>query len=168
LRLRGDVTGTPGGLAKALYVRESRRIVAEHTVVEHELGVAHPDSVGIGSYRIDLHPRTGGEGYLDIDAPPFEIPLGALIPVRMENLLPGAKNLGTTHIANGCHRLHPVEWNVGEAAGRWRRSARASGAGRARCVPTPSCATPIARASCATASSCRGRPPYGAATLKWC
>jgi hypothetical protein len=117
LRLRGDVTGTPGGLAKALYVRESRRIVAEHTVVEHELGVAHPDSVGIGSYRIDLHPRTGGEGYLDIDAPPFEIPLGALIPVRMENLLPGAKNLGTTHITNGCHRLHPVEWNVGEAAG---------------------------------------------------
>jgi hypothetical protein len=117
LRLRGDVTGTPDGLAKALYVRESRRIVAEHTIVEHELGAQHADSVGIGSYRIDLHPRTGGEGYLDIDAPPFEIPLGALVPVRMENLLPGAKNLGVTHITNGCHRLHPVEWNVGEAAG---------------------------------------------------
>jgi glycine/D-amino acid oxidase-like deaminating enzyme len=117
LRLRGDITGTPDGLAKALYVRESRRIRAEHTIVEHELGTRQPDSVGIGSYRIDLHPRTGGEGYLDIDAPPFEIPLGALIPVRMENLLPGAKNLGTTHITNGCHRLHPVEWNVGEAAG---------------------------------------------------
>jgi hypothetical protein len=117
LRLRPDVTGTTDGLAKALYVRESRRIVAEHTIVEHELGTTHPDSVGIGSYRIDLHPRTGGEGYLDIDAPPFEIPLGALIPVRMENVLPGAKNLGTTHITNGCHRLHPVEWNVGEAAG---------------------------------------------------
>ena len=117
LRLRGDVTGTPDGLAKALYVRESRRIRAEHTIVEHELGRRHPDSVGIGSYRIDLHPRTGGEGYLDIDAPPFEIPLGALVPIRMDNLLPGAKNLGTTHITNGCHRLHPVEWNVGEAAG---------------------------------------------------
>jgi hypothetical protein len=22
-----------------------------------------------------------------------------------------------THITNGCYRLHPVEWNVGEAAG---------------------------------------------------
>ena len=98
-------------------MRESRRIRSEHTIVEHELGARHADSVGIGSYRIDLHPRTGGEGYLDIDAPPFEIPLGALVPVRMENLLPGAKNLGTTHITNGCHRLHPVEWNVGEAAG---------------------------------------------------
>ncbi len=35
----------------------------------------------------------------------------------MENLLPAAKNIGTTHITNGCYRLHPVEWNIGEAAG---------------------------------------------------
>jgi hypothetical protein len=35
----------------------------------------------------------------------------------MENLLPGCKNLGTTHITNGCYRLHPVEWNIGEASG---------------------------------------------------
>jgi hypothetical protein len=25
--------------------------------------------------------------------------------------------MGTTHITNGCYRLHPVEWNVGEVAG---------------------------------------------------
>jgi hypothetical protein len=37
--------------------------------------------------------------------------------VRVRNLLAGAKNLGTTHITNGCYRLHPVEWNTGEAAG---------------------------------------------------
>ena len=48
---------------------------------------------------------------------PFQIPLGALIPVRVRNLLAGAKNLGTTHITNGCYRLHPIEWNIGEAAG---------------------------------------------------
>ena len=35
----------------------------------------------------------------------------------MRNLLPACKNLGTTHITNGCYRLHPVEWNIGEAAG---------------------------------------------------
>ena len=35
----------------------------------------------------------------------------------MENLLAGAKNLGVTHLTNGCYRLHPVEWNIGEAAG---------------------------------------------------
>ena len=51
------------------------------------------------------------------NALPFQIPLGALIPVRMKNLLPACKNIGTTHITNGAYRLHPVEWNVGESAG---------------------------------------------------
>ncbi len=54
---------------------------------------------------------------MDISSYPFQIPLGALIPVRVRNLLPACKNLGVTHITNGCYRLHPVEWNIGEAAG---------------------------------------------------
>jgi hypothetical protein len=73
--------------------------------------------VGIGSYNIDLHPSSGGDNYIDVPSLPFQIPLGALIPQRVENLLPACKNLGTTHITNGCYRLHPVEWNIGEAAG---------------------------------------------------
>jgi hypothetical protein len=126
LRLRGDVVGgTPDGLAPVPYVRESRRIRAEFTVLEqhiaHDVRPDGPalfdDSVGIGCYRIDLHPRVNGAGYLDIGCWPFQIPLGAMIPVRIENLLPGGKNLGVTHITNGPFRVHPVEWNVGEAAG---------------------------------------------------
>jgi hypothetical protein len=118
LRLRGDVAGsTADGLAKALYIRESRRIRGEATVLEHQLGSHHPDTVGIGQYRIDLHPSTGGDPYIDVACPPFEIPLGALIPVRIDNLLAGAKDIATTHVTNGAYRLHPVEWNVGEAAG---------------------------------------------------
>jgi hypothetical protein len=35
----------------------------------------------------------------------------------VENLIPASKNIGTTHITNGCYRLHPVEWNIGESAG---------------------------------------------------
>lgn len=35
------------------------------------------DSVGIGAYRIDLHPSTGNRNYLDIDCLPFQIPLAA-------------------------------------------------------------------------------------------
>ncbi|MEO8720379.1 MAG: FAD-dependent oxidoreductase [Ginsengibacter sp.] len=31
--------------------------------------------------------------------------------------LPANKNIGTTHITNGCYRLHPVEWSIGEAVG---------------------------------------------------
>ena len=75
------------------------------------------DSVGIGCYRIDLHPRVSGAAYLDLGCWPFQIPLGAMIPVRVENLLPGGKNLGVTHITNGAFRVHPVEWNIGETAG---------------------------------------------------
>ncbi|MCG5441450.1 FAD-dependent oxidoreductase [Micromonospora sp. NIE79] len=136
LRLRGDVTGTGGistdgdvahsGLAQAPYIREARRIRAEYTVVEQDLSLAvrgdkgaasYPDAVGVGMYRIDLHPSTGGDNYVDVASCPFEIPLGALIPRRMENLLPAGKNIGTTHITNGSYRLHPVEWNIGEVAG---------------------------------------------------
>jgi hypothetical protein len=126
LYLRGDVVGgTPDGLAQAPYVRSSRRIRAECTVREQD--IAHPlrphgpalfkDSVGIGCYRLDLHPRVSSAGYLDLGCWPFQIPLGAMIPIRVENLLPGGKNLGVTNITNGAYRVHPVEWNVGESAG---------------------------------------------------
>jgi hypothetical protein len=127
LRLRPDVMGTEDGLAKQIYIRESRRILAEYTVCEQHVGVvARPagagaeqfnDTIGIGSYRIDLHPSTGLRTYVDIDCYPFQIPLGALLPRRVENVLAAGKNLGVTHITNGCYRLHPVEWNIGEAAG---------------------------------------------------
>jgi hypothetical protein len=127
LRLRGDLLGTKDGLAMAPYIRESRRIRAAKTIVEREVSAAfrpgetlaerYEDSVGIGYYRIDLHPSTGGDNYIDVPSLPFRIPLGALIPIRMENVLPAAKNIGTTHITNGCYRLHPVEWNIGESVG---------------------------------------------------
>ncbi len=134
VRLSPEVMGTSDGLAMAPYIRESRRIRAEFTVLEQHVGVdarsaatglpkdrvtaeRFHDSVGVGGYRIDLHPGTGGGNYIDVGSLPFEIPLGALIPRRVENVLAGAKNLGVTHLTNGCYRLHPVEWNIGEAAG---------------------------------------------------
>lgn len=126
LYLRPDITGTEDGLAKAPYIRESRRIKAQFTVTEQmvatytnpDLKIAPrmPASVGIGSYRIDLHPSTSGSNMIDTSTLPFEIPLGALIPQRVKNLLPACKNIGVTHITNGCYRLHPVEWNIGESS----------------------------------------------------
>jgi len=123
LRLRPDVMGSSDGLSQVPYVREGRRLRALHTIVEQEIAAAsqpgaraarYDDAVGIGFYPIDLHgcgPRT-----IDIPTKPFQIPLGALIPVRTVNLLASAKNIGTTHLTNGAYRLHPVEWAVGEAA----------------------------------------------------
>jgi hypothetical protein len=142
LRLRPDVLGTSDGLAKYPYVRESRRIKAEFTVLEQHISAevspdgptVFPDSVGVGRYGVDIHlstpavpggppessrtrvgERLGGESRPR--AWPFQVPLGALLPARVENLLAAGKNLGVTHITNGSYRLHPVEWNVGEAAG---------------------------------------------------
>ncbi|QEF98759.1 putative FAD-binding dehydrogenase [Stieleria maiorica] len=134
LRLRGDLMDSADGLAKMPYVRESRRIRARFTVLEEHVGrenrsmvtgqpvgevkaAEFEDSVGVGSYHIDLHPSSGGDNYIDFASLPFQVPLGALLPVRMKNLLPASKNIGTTHITNGCYRLHPVEWGIGEAVG---------------------------------------------------
>jgi hypothetical protein len=127
LYLDPSATGTEDGFAMYPYIRESRRIRAVFTTLEEHVGTDQRapkteaesffDSVGIGSYRIDLHPSTGRNNYIDVSSLPFQIPLGALIPQRMKNLLPACKNIGTTHITNGCYRLHPVEWNIGEVAG---------------------------------------------------
>src|SRR5262249_38651986 len=114
-RLREDLVGTSDGLAKAAYIRESRRIKADFTAKEQHVGTdarqqltgkkreeltaeRFSDSVGVGSYRIDLHPSSGGDNYIDVSSLPFQIPLGSLLPVRMENLLPAFKNLGRPHI----------------------------------------------------------------------
>jgi hypothetical protein len=119
------------------YIREGRRILPVTRVVEQHMSHAvrgdqgalhYRDSVGVGMYRIDLHPSTGGDNYIDVPSCPFEIPLGALLPRRMRNLLAGGKNMGTTHITNGCYRLHPVEWNAGEAAGMLAAFCLATGA----------------------------------------
>ena len=134
LKLRPDVTGTGDGLAKHPYIRESRRIKAEFTVLEQHIAKklrpakggepkaeAFFDAVGVGMYHyMDLHRCAGGSSVrrgFDGSICPFQIPLGALLPRRVENLLAAGKCLGVTHLTNGAYRMHPVEWNAGEAAG---------------------------------------------------
>mgnify|MGYP002732329542 CR=1 FL=1 len=119
-----SVMGTEDGLAMAPYIRESRRIIAKGRVVEQDLAkacVEHlphvPDSVGVGSYAIDLHCTTRTHATLFAEAWPFELPLSVMVPEKLRNLIPACKNVGTTHLTNGCFRLHPIEWNIGEVAG---------------------------------------------------
>lgn len=107
-----------------VFVR-SFTVLEEHVGKENRLLVSgekkaasFADSVGVGYYHIDLHPSCGGDNYIDFDSLPYQIPLGALIPRRINNLLPVCKNIGTTHITNGCYRLHPTEWGIGEAVGQ--------------------------------------------------
>ena len=141
LRLRGDELGTADGFAKAAYIREPRRLLARTMVTEAHIGVEQgraegragsglrvggldlgiceqfPDSIATGHYSLDLHPSCAGRNSVYVPAAPFRVPLGSLIPRRVENLLAAGKGIGVSHIANGCYRMHHVEWGIGEAAG---------------------------------------------------
>lgn len=136
--------GSASGLSKYPYIRESRRIIgrpseaypegftiyeSDITTRESDLNRGRPfifyDSVGVGQYPIDFHdcllpdfslPPSNNK---DSQAPsyPYQIPLRALIPQRVDNLLAGNKNIATSRIASGSYRVHPVEWAIGTAAG---------------------------------------------------
>ena len=126
LRLRMDVMGTADGLSKTPYIRESRRLIpAAGRVVEQDIVAEYragprarwvEDSVGTGFYMVDIHPCGANERGRMMMPRPFQIPMHALIPQKVTNLLAAGKNLGVTHLTNGAFRLHPVEWNIGEAA----------------------------------------------------
>jgi hypothetical protein len=127
LALRTDLMGSADGLSKYPYTRESRRIRARERVGEQDIvdeyqpgprARWYADSVGTGFYMVDIHPCGAGERGRMMMPRPFQIPMGTLVPREGPvNLLPAGKSIGVTHLANGAFRLHPVEWNIGEAAG---------------------------------------------------
>jgi hypothetical protein len=89
----------------------------------------YPDSVGIGHYAIDFHPcmqnspaeapnnseKTGGRNG-EGQAYPFQIPLRAMIPQKIDNLLVAGKSIAVSHVAAAAYRIHAFEWSVGAAA----------------------------------------------------
>uniref|UniRef100_B8HX36 FAD dependent oxidoreductase n=1 Tax=Cyanothece sp. (strain PCC 7425 / ATCC 29141) TaxID=395961 RepID=B8HX36_CYAP4 len=90
----------------------------------------YSDSVGIGQYNIDFHPcmlhsppeKAGnierpGERQGADEAYPFQIPLRAMIPPRIDNLVVTGKNMAMSHIAAAAYRVHSIEWSAGAAAG---------------------------------------------------
>jgi hypothetical protein len=90
----------------------------------------YADSVGIGHYAIDFHPcmtlsppeapgntEKEGERQGAAQAYPFQIPLRAMIPQRIDNLLVAGKAIAVSHIASAAYRVHSYEWSSGAAAG---------------------------------------------------
>ncbi len=90
----------------------------------------YPDSVGIAQYAIDFHPcmaESPPETPGNIERPgarqghgqayPAQIPLRAMIPQDLDNLLVASKSIATSHIAAAAYRVHSFEWSVGAAAG---------------------------------------------------
>ncbi len=99
-------------------------------IMRRSRSTIYPDSIGIGHYAIDFHPcmvmsppetpgnkeregerRGAGQAY------PFQIPLRALIPQKIDNMLVAGKSIATSHIAAAAYRVHSFEWSAGAAAG---------------------------------------------------
>lgn len=89
-----------------------------------------PDSVGVGYYPIDFHPcmtESPPEKPGNIERPgerqaagstyPYQIPLRAMIPPRIDNLIVTGKNIATSHVSAATYRVHSFEWSAGAAAG---------------------------------------------------
>ena len=90
----------------------------------------YPDSVGIAQYAIDFHPcltlspaeTPGNTEFENIrkahgQAYPGQIPLRAMIPQNIDNLLVASKSIATSNIAAAAYRVHSFEWSAGAAAG---------------------------------------------------
>ena len=98
--------------------------------VKRSRSTVYGDSVGIGHYAIDFHPcmveypaeKQGniefpGERRGQGQAYPFQIPLSALIPQKIDNMLVAGKSIATSHIAAAAYRVHSFEWSSGAAVG---------------------------------------------------
>ena len=129
LMVREDIFGRSDGTAPQAYIRESRRItkpivrlLEQHITNSNGARAAttFADACGICLYGLDIHKIYGPPGtpWIGVDnVKPFQIPLGALIPTDVSNLITGCKNIGGTHLTSGAYRVHPGEWAIGEAAG---------------------------------------------------
>ncbi|MEM7770307.1 MAG: FAD-dependent oxidoreductase [Cyanobacteria bacterium P01_A01_bin.37] len=100
------------------------------TITRRTRSTIFPDSVGIAQYAIDFHPclaESPPEKPGNIERPgsrqghgqayPGQIPLRAMIPQNIDNLIVANKSIATSHIAAAAYRVHSFEWSVGAAAG---------------------------------------------------
>lgn len=89
-----------------------------------------PDSVGIAQYALDFHPcltesppeKPGNRERAGVRQPqglayPGQIPLRAMIPQRVDNLLVTGKSIAFSYSVAAAYRVHSFEWSAGAAAG---------------------------------------------------
>ncbi len=123
---------------------ETTSAVANNTppddIVRRTRSTIYPDAVGIAQYAIDFHPcmkNSPPEAPGNIERPgvrqghgaayPGQIPLQAMIPQNIDNLLVTGKSIATSTIAAAAYRVHSFEWSSGAAAGTTASFALAAG-----------------------------------------
>ncbi len=114
------------GLALIPYNREGRRVKGiVRFNINHILDPYNqPDplyrtGIAVGDYPVDHHhgqnPETPNIDFPKI--PSFNIPMGALIPAKVDGLIVCEKGISVSNMVNGCTRLQPVVLLTGQAAG---------------------------------------------------
>ena len=109
--------------AQLIGTRESRRIVGQHVITKQEIinESKFEDSIGYGSFFIDIHNCTGIGMDTETITPrkgfKYQIPFRALIPKKIKNLTVAGRCISSTHTALGSLRVMPQCMLEGEACG---------------------------------------------------
>lgn len=106
--------------ADYLYIRETRHIRGLYTLTAQDIvdGRVFWDAIGVASYPIDIHPYRLGEH--NPYAPRryvYTIPLRALVPVGVANLICASRSISATWEAAASARIVPTTMEEGQAAG---------------------------------------------------
>jgi hypothetical protein len=109
-------------LAPQVGVRETRRITGDSVLQEDHVlkGSKFPDGIALGAWPIEIHdPLTRGIKwrFLEAEDDYYSIPLGCLVPQKVENLLVAGRCISATHVAQASTRVIAQAFAMGEAAG---------------------------------------------------
>ncbi len=109
--------------ASLIGTRESRRIRGEYRMTAEDVLTekTFPDSIGYGSFFLDVHNCTG----IGLDAETiyphpgfkYQIPYRVMVPVGVENLLAAGRCISCDHLALASLRVMPQCFLEGDAAG---------------------------------------------------
>ncbi len=117
---------TEDGFPMIPYDREARRIKGKVLLTVNHLERPYDfnlykTGIAVGDYPIDHHhdknPKAPEIDFINIKVPSYNVPLGALIPENVDNLIVAEKNISVSNIVNGATRLQPVVLGIGQAAG---------------------------------------------------
>lgn len=111
--------------ATTLGVRESRRVRGKYILRLEDLidgRKFHDCVVHDAMFCIDIHNPTGGgqaetDGHKARKVPPYDIPMRALQPLGVDNLVLCGRSISGTHRAHASYRVMNIAMAIGQAAG---------------------------------------------------
>jgi hypothetical protein len=99
-------------------VRETRRFKGICELVEEQAvrGDIGPDTIGIGSYIIDIH-MGDGSGTIVKKIPPYGLPYGITVSSEIDGLMFAGRCAGMDAVVMSSARVMPICMAIGEGAG---------------------------------------------------